>query len=220
MALYTIDPYYSNQFYNECKEALKNNNIDFNEYINIKPPYNWYFELKQEPIIVNYDKATNSEERWMVGKVNALRPNEEYLLLRRDNDNGQKALLKFVENEPMREARKSDYAVFFTIKNKEDGLALSKDFPGKIWYLGKYYNNRFRLCLCTHKEIKGFLNEDEVLLESSKELSEPGRFESELNWKVFRLKDRLVKFTETPYFENGIFNPVKIKGSLSGKFNI
>ncbi len=74
----TIDPYYSTQFYNESLEALKNNNIEFSEFINIKPPYNWYLDVEKEPIMVNYDIASGSERRWMVNKVEALRTNEEY----------------------------------------------------------------------------------------------------------------------------------------------
>jgi hypothetical protein len=35
--------------------------------------------------------------------------------------------------------------------------------------------------------------------------------ELELNFKVFKLKDRLKKYTETPYFEGGKYNPVKIQ---------
>lgn len=217
---YTVDPYYNNQFYNECKEALKNNNIKFNVFLNIKAPFHWYFELKEAPTIVNYDKATSSESRWLVNIITPLKPTEEYLLLRRENDKGQTALLKFIENKPLKEARESDYAVFFTIKNKEEGMKLSKDFPGKIYYFGKYYNNKFRVCLGTHRTIKGFLDKDQILLERTSTLSEPGRFESELNFKVFRERDRLIKFTDTPFFYNGVYKHPAIKGELSSRFII
>lgn len=216
----TIDPYYETRFYNECKEALRNNGVEFKEFISVKPPYDWYFQLDQKPIMVNYDEATDSEMRWMVNAVQPLRPNEAYLLLRRDNDNGPKALLKFVENEPMKIARTSDYAVFFTIRNREEAEKLTKDYPGKVWYFGKYYNNKYRVCLATNRTIRGFLDDKQILLERNKELSEPGRFEAELNFKVFRGNDMLVKFTETPFFEDGKYNPVKIKGELSNKFTI
>jgi hypothetical protein len=216
----TVDPYYTSQFYNECREALKNNKVVFDEFINIKAPYDWYFQVDQKPLFVNYDSATDSESRWMVNRVQPLRPNEEYLLQRRDNDNGPKALLKFVENEPLKLARKSSYAVFFTIKNREEGERLTREYPGKVWYMGKYYNNKYRICLATHAAARNYLNADQVLLEKNKDLSEPGRFEAELNWKVLRGNDRLIKFTETPYFEDGKYRPVKIKGELSGKFKI
>lgn len=220
MSFYTVDPYYNIQFYNECKEALKNNKVEFEEFINIKAPYNWYFKMDRSPIMVNYDEATDAEMRWMINVVKPLRPNEEYLLIRRDNDNGAKALLKFVENEPLRQARLSDYAVFFTVKNKEEVEKLTSDYPGKVWYFGKYYNNKYRVCLATHRTVRGFLDENQILLEKTQDLSDPGRFESELNFKVFRGNDVLLKFTETPYFEDGKYNKPKIRGDYTSKFNL
>lgn len=216
----TIDPYYSIQFYNECKEALKNNEVQYKEFINIKPPYNWYLQVDQKPIMVNYDESTDAENRWMINTVKPLRPNEEYLFLRRDNDSGAKALLKFVENEPLKAARESSYALFFHIKNREEGEQITKDYPGKIWYMGKYYNNKFRICVAVHPLIKGFLNPGQILLEKTQEHNEPGRFEADLNYKIFRGNDTLTKFTETPYFENGKYVRPKIKGDLSSKFTL
>lgn len=216
----TIDPYYSTQFYNECKEALKNNQVPYKEFVNIKAPYNWYFQVDQKPIMVNYDVATDSESKWMVNTVQPLRPNEEYLLLRRDNDIGAKAILRFVENEPLKQARTSNYAVFFTIKNRQEGEQLTKDYPGKVWFMGKYYNNKYRVCLAVHPVVKGFLDPGQILLEKTQDMQEPGRFEAELNWRVFRQNDYLIKFTETPYFENGKFVRPKIQGELSSKFTL
>jgi hypothetical protein len=64
------------------------------------------------------------------------------------------------------------------------------------------------------------INKEQILIEKTKELSEPGRLEAELNFKVFREKDRLIKYMETPTFEKGIFKPVKIIGDKSNKFKI
>lgn len=214
----TVDPYYDNQFYNECKEALKNNGVKFQQFINIKPPYDWYFKLDEKPVMVNFDEATDSEVRWMVGTVMPLRANEEYLLLRRDNDNGAKALLKFVENEPLKQARTSDYAVFFHAKNREELESITKDYPGRIWYLGKYYSGKYRVCLATHKVVKNFIDKDRILLEKTD--NEPGRFEADFNWKILRGNDMLLKFAETPYFEDGKFVRPKIRGDHSSKFTI
>jgi len=216
----TTDPYYTPQFFNECKEALKNNDVKFNEFINIKAPFDWYFQIDEKPIMVNYDKATDSESRWMVNIVKPLKANEEYLLLRRDNDKGQKALAKFIENKPLRQARKSDYAVFFTVKNREEIETLTKDYPGKVWYMGKYYSNKFRVCLATHSAILNFIDKGQILLEKTNDMTQPGRFEAELNFKIFRGNDYLIKFTETPYFLNGKFNRPTIRGDYSSKFTI
>jgi len=220
MTFVTIDPYYSNEFYTECKEALKNNSVEFSEYINIKSPYNWYFSVEEQPIMINYDRATGSQTRWMVSTVQPLRSNEEYLLLRKNNDKGRSSLLKYIENQALREARESDYAVFFTVKNREEIESISAEVPTNIWYMGKYYNNKYRVCLATHEIIEGFLRPDQILLTKNKELSEPGRFESELNWKVFRGNDYLIKFTETPYFKKGKYHKVKIRGDHSSRFLI
>ncbi len=221
MAFITIDPYYDIEFYNHCKEALKNNSVEFREFISIKPPYSWYLELEQNPIMVNYDFASNAETRWLVSTVLPLRAVDEYHYLRRNNDSGRNALLKFIENEPLKESRASDYAVFFTVKNKEELEKITRDYPEKIWYFGKYYNNKYRVCLATHESISGFLSPSQILLEKTSDLSEPGRFESELNWKIFRGSDFLIKFSETPYFESGFYHRPKIKGKgYLNKFSI
>ena len=218
MKYITIDDYYPITFYNECKEALKNNGIKFNEFISIKPPYNWYFQLENAPIMINYEELPSKDTRWLVNIVNPLTPNEDYLFLRRENDNGPKALSKFVQNKYMSAVQ--DYGIFFTIRNREQGEKLSKEFPGKIIYFGKYYNNKFRVCLSDNKMIKNYISPDQILLENNGEFKEPGRFEAELNFKIFRGNDMLIKFTDMPYFKNGKYKQVKIKSEISSRFNI
>lgn len=214
----TLDEYYDIEFYNECKETLKNNDVKFKEFISVKPPYNWHFEVQNKPMFVNYDEMSTKDQRWLVNKVQVLRDNEEYLFLRRNNDKGPKALLKFVENEPLKESRKSDYSVFFSVKNREELERISKEYPAKIWYFGKYYRNKYRVCLANNSVIKNFLNPDQILLEKSD--NKPGMFEAELNWKVFRGFDMLEKFTETPYFLDGKYHRVKIKPEISSRYII
>ena len=204
----TIDEYYDVQFYNECKEALKNNHIDFKEFISIKAPYHWYFDVDQKPIMVNYDEATKQDTRFMVTKVQPLLSNEEYLLLRRDDGQG-KGILKYIENEPLKEARLSDYAVFINI-TKETAQRITKELPVKIWYLGKYYNNKYRVGLCTNQMILNYLDKSDILLEKSSD--EPGRFEADFNYHFLKGKDFIDKYTQTPYFENGNIVQPKVKG--------
>ena len=76
--LITIDTYYDINFYNQCKQALKNNNVKFTEFVNIKPPYNWVFEVEEKPIMINYDIVTS--KKFLIPLVKPLRPNEQYLL--------------------------------------------------------------------------------------------------------------------------------------------
>ena len=65
------------------------------------------------------------------------------LVIRRNDDKGQKALLKYTENKPLKEARLSDYAVFFNVTNKEELQRITKELPVKIYYFGKYYYRHF-----------------------------------------------------------------------------
>jgi hypothetical protein len=214
----TLDDYYPTEFFNEVKSSLRNNNIEYQEFISIKPPFNWYFKIDQKPLMVNYDEISKKDQRWLVQKVKPLRANEEYLFQRRNDDTGQKAILKYTENKPLIEARKSDYACFFTVKNKEELQNISKEFPGKIYFMGKYYNNKYRICLCTNKMIKNFIDPQKILIEDT--FKEPSRFEAELNYRVFRGNDMLEKHTDTPYMINGVYKDVNIKSEISGRFQL
>ena len=214
---YTLDNYYSVKFYNQVKEALKNNNIKFSEFINIKTPYNWYFKLVDtiKPIMVNYDEI--QKNRFLVRKVQTLRPNEEYLLQRREDDSGAN-IKKYIFNDAFRDAE--EYGILFHIKSKDELLKLSKDFPGKIYYLGKYYDNKFRVCLCNNNMIKNYIQPDQILLEKTPEMKEPGRFEAEFNYRVLKLNDFIVKYTETIYAQNGSLVRPKVFDTTNKKIFI
>ena len=214
---YTLDPYYTVKFYNETKEALKNNQIKFSEFLDIKAPYYWWYKLPEgiKPIMINYDEKEKS--RFFVRKVQTLRPNEEYVLQRRENDTGAN-ITKYIYNDAFRDC--ADYGIFFHIKSKDELLKLSKEFPGKIWYLGKYYDNKFRVCLCNNKMIKNYINPGQILLEKTPDMKEPGRFEADFNYYVLKLKDYIVKYTETIYAENGSLIRPKIYDSTNTKIFI
>lgn len=196
---YTIDNYYDINFYNSAKEALKNNKVDFNEFIEIKPPYNWYFKLPDnlKPVLVNYDEK--EKYRFLVQKVRSLRPNDEYVLQRRTDDSGS-AIQKYIYNDAFRDS--SEYGIFFNINSKDSLLSISKQFPGKIYYLGKYYN-KFRVCLCNNPMIKNYIDQSQILMEKEPEMKEIGRFEAEFNYRVLKLKDSIIKYSETIYAING-----------------
>lgn len=208
MKFITIDPYYNNQFYNEAKEALKNNKIDFKEFVSIKAPYNFYFGIDDSltPLMVNYDEATASDKRWLVNLVTPIQPVDEYLLLRRESDNSSNAIRRFIENEPLKQAHDSDYACFFNIRSKSQIQEITRTYPFRVWYMGRYYGKRYRLGLTFNENIKNFIPSEDILLEKiGNEYNEVGRFEAMLNYKVFLMKDRLIKYSMTPYIENGIY---------------
>lgn len=214
---YTLDNYYSVKFYNDTREALKNNQIKFKEFIEIKSPYNWYIKLDDnlKPIMVNYDEK--QKYRFLVQKVKALRSNEEYLLQRREDDAGTN-IKKYIFNDAFRDSE--EYGIFFHIKSKDELLKISKEFPGKIYYLGKYYDNKYRVCICNNIMIKNYINPGQILLEKTPEMKEPGKFEAEFNYRVLKLNDYIVKYTETIYAINGSLVRPKVFDTTNKKIFI
>ena len=214
---YTLDNYYGVKFYNDTREALKNNQIKFKEFIEIKSPYNWYIKLDDnlKPIMVNYDEK--QKYRFLVQKVKALRTNEEYLLQRREDDAGTN-IKKYIFNDAFRDSE--EYGIFFHIKSKDELLKISKEFPGKIYYLGKYYDNKYRVCICNNIMIKNYINPGQILLEKTPEMKEPGKFEAEFNYRVLKLNDYIVKYTETIYAINGSLVRPKVFDTTNSKIFI
>jgi len=213
----TIDPYYSIDFYNDCKSALDNNGVVYDELISIKTPYNWYFSLESKPVMVNYDVIEESQSRFLVTKVKPLQGVEDYRLKRFENKEGPSKIHLYIENEPLEEVRKGGYGIFFNATSKDQILQLTKDLPGlRIYFFGRYFKNRYRVCLCTNPLVKNFLTLDNILVETETSL-DPGRFESQLNYLIFKNKEKLVKYTETPYYENGQYYAVKYKGDRTSK---
>jgi len=217
MSFITIDAYYDVNFYNQCKEALKNNSIKFTEFIEIKSPYRWFFKLEDtiKPIMINYDEI--NKNRFIVRKVQALRPNEEYLLQRRGSTEGSN-ITKYIYNDAFEDSK--DYGVFINISSRDELLRLSKEFPGKIYYLGKYYGNRFRVCLVNNSMIKNYINTSQILLEKTPDMKEPGRFEAEFNYKVLKHNDYIYKTTETIYAQNGSIIRPKVFDTTNTKYFI
>jgi hypothetical protein len=204
--MFTIDEYYNIPFYNEGLQAMRNNGVDYKEYISTKAPYNFYIESKEKPIMVNYDVLTNAMQKYIINKVEPATSSEEYLLSRRTQFEGIKGLKEYGMNKPMSMINKSDYACFFSVKNKTEMLELSESL-GTLFYFGKYYNN-IRVGLCYNKMIKNMIEPDRILVEKTKNAIQ---MELDINFRIFRLNDRLRKFTETPYFKDGKYKPVKIK---------
>ena len=204
--MFTIDAYYDINFYIEAIQAMINNSVKYKEYILAVAPFSFYVDAKSEPIMVNYDILTNSMQKYIVNKVEPATPSEEYTLARRSEYAGKKGLIHYSLNKPMKKINESDYACFFDIKNKLQGQELSKSL-GPIIYFGKYYNNT-RVALTYNKMIKNYIDLSDILVEKTKSATQ---MELDLNYNVFRLNDRLRKFTEQPYFLNGKYKPVKIR---------
>ena len=201
--LITIDDFYSVDFYNICKEALQNNGVPFKEYVSTIGKYKWYLDVPTAPIMVNYTVCPISEERYLVNKVQPLEKSSEYRYYRRI-DSYQRLAYRYIRNDAW-SSIDGKTAWLVKIDSKEQILKWSQiDRDTKIWYLGRYLGNRYRLALVTSEIIRTLIPRENILAEKSSSMSVE-LFETEINYKVLYSKDRIVKFSETPYFKNDRF---------------
>jgi hypothetical protein len=199
----TIDPFYSENFYNSCKEALKNNGIKFREFISIIPPYNWYLDVPKAPIMVNFSICPTSEERYLVNIVRALEPSSEYRYYRRA-DGYRHFTPKYIKNDCWSSIDNVE-AWLVRIESRDQIQKWSLIDPtAKVWYLGKYLGNRYRLAMITSEAIRMVIPREQILA-SKKADQRTEHFEAEFNYRVLMLKDRIVKYSDTPFFRNGKF---------------
>lgn len=215
----TIDDYYDVNFYNECLNALKNNSVNYTEYVSTKPPYKWYISLENnvKPVMINYDEIPSSEKRFLITKTKPLRANEEYLLTRRNDSIGAGAIKKYTTNDSL--PKDTDFVVYFNAVNKEQMLKLSSLAPFKIFYLGKYYSNKYKVMLCSNSMILNYIDRNDILYQHDGNISDA---EALFNFKVLRGNDYIDKYTETPYFLDGKYYQGNIKGekNASVRYNI
>lgn len=219
MPLINIDDYYNIQFYNETKEALKNNGVEFREFINTNPPYNFAIMCDKEPVYINFDTVNRPQERYYVNIIRPLTPNQEYLYERRESFTNKKAINHYAINDALKSGQKSGEGIFFTA-NKEEILRISKEFPRKIFYFGKYYNNKYKLFFSDSLIIKNYIDSDQILVES-KSFKHITDLEIKLNYDIFKLSDRLMKLSETPFVKDGKFYPISsVVPEISGKYSL
>ena len=213
----TIDPYYDIQFYNQCKEALTNNGVQYKEFISVKAPYEFYFEVQNPPTFINYDEAPESYSKWLVNIVTALKPNDDYIYARRDDYVNIKAVNHYAINDALRSAAISREGIFFSA-TKDEVLKISKEYPRKIYYMGRYFNRKYRVFFTDNLIIMNFLRAEQILVQS-KDFKLVTELEVDLNWNVFHREDRLVKISETPYILNGKYYPsTSVRPELSDRY--
>jgi len=207
----TIDPFTDISGYDEAINALNNNQIEYNEFLSIKPPYNWYINIDKLPIMVNYEIGTNQDIRFLISKVTPLRPNEEYLLKRRDTDgSGEASVQKFIYNDVLNPKNiKNKYALIFRFKSKEELQTISRDLNARIYILGTYKGRK--LAFTNNIYVAGEITPSFIIVEKQKkELNKLGELELELSYKGLKSKDKLLKNTSTPYVEDGKYFPTKV----------
>lgn len=210
--LISIDKYYNSEFYNRCLTSLTNNKVKVKQFIS-PVSLKWFLDVPTLPVMLDFEICPDNEKRFLLSKTIAVYASDQYRLYRRTSDYG-------ILNPEMIRADymvNNRYGCFFHLRNREDGHNLSKAFNTKIFYLGKYYNNKYRLCLCTDPNVKSLLSGSDVLYEKSESISWI-QAEYELNQKVFMLRDYLVKFTRTPYFDNHKFVAPNYFGDLQKRF--
>jgi len=203
----TIDPYYSVTEYSEAIEALKNNDIEYYEYINVKPPYNWYINTDSLPVFMNYDIITQNQERFLVQKTTPLFANEEYLLKRRETDgSGLAAVKKFILNDVFTE--NIGYALCFRYKSRVELQDITRKLKTRVYLLGTYKG--WKLAITFNKYIKGEIPPDFIVQEKQEnELNGLGEFELMINYKGLKKKDTIRKYTATAYIDNGKVHPIR-----------
>jgi hypothetical protein len=215
--LITIDDYYNVQFYNETREALKNNGVSFNEFIIAKPPYFYYIDTDNPPLFINYDQATHQQSKQMVGVVKSSKNIDDYTLRRREGFNNIRAIDVYAINDALRDGQNSMQGIFFNA-SKDNVIRISKEYPRKIYFFGNYLNQRYSVFFADNLIIKNFLNESQILIESES-FSSIIELEILLNYKVLKLNDRLEKISNTPYVIKGSYYPIStLSGDLDKRY--
>lgn len=212
--LISIDKFYTEQFYNRCKEALKNNGIKFDEYISTVGSYKWYLDIPQKPIMVNYEICPASERRYLISKVKGLDFSDEYTYYRRADSIGH-FVPKYCRNDAWSSLDKNE-AYLFKVTSRKQLEDLTKAVPTSvIWYLGKYYGERYRLALTTSLAVRAFIPSENVLNEKKADET-PEAFEMRVNYETLSNKEKIQKYSKTPCFKDGKFEiplyyPVDVK---------
>lgn len=211
-----IDDFYSVDFYNSCIEALKNNRVPFKQFISSKPPYKFYFEVEDAPTFINYEESSKTYSKYLINIVIALKPNDDYIYFRRPNIVNKKALLHYGVNDALRAGIESGEGVFFTA-TKEEILKISKEYGRKIYYFGRYFNRKYKVFFTDSLMVKNFIRTEDVLAESG--TGDVTQMELDLNFKIFKLQDRLVKISETPYIQNGKYSGLSsVRPEISDRY--
>lgn len=199
----SIDSYYDPLFYNQCLSALESNGVSFNQAFYVKGKvFEYVINVPYEPLMINYDVISKVEERYIINHVIPLDINEIAIYQRRIQDSKTNIRKELYINDALKTINDTGYGVFINLKNSEQAMQLSKEIPIKLYYMGKYLNGRYKIFFSNSIYIESFLNSSDILLKKSKNESIV-QFEQSLNFNILERKDRLVKYSQTAYFENG-----------------
>ena len=220
MFFITFDEYYGVEQYNSFINSAKNNDVEYTEWVNIRPPYNWYLRVdsKDIPKFVDFDTATSSQERFMVKKTDPLKPSDEYYLMRREG-NGTTNLNKFLRNDMWDYISEKQNFILFRGRSVEQLMSISRNpemKDTKIFILGTYRG--WKLAVTDNKFIEGFLEMNQILhteYDSKRLVNESYELEAYINYYILRTDKISKKNLETTYVMNGAYFPVKATGKYT-----
>jgi hypothetical protein len=207
-----IDEFYETKEYNRIISSLKNNGVEFKEFVYTKPPYNWVIGVNQEdrPKFIDYEEMPRSEARFLVSRVLPQRSEHIFPLTRRDQDN-PRDFEKFTLNDTWKDVKNAKHLVIFKYANAEELIKLTGELKTKIYYIGK--QGRYKMCIGYHPYIASKIASDRILYEKTgKELKgfrNISAIEADFNYTTLHRNYKLSgKYPETTYWMNGKKYPV------------
>ena len=216
---FTLDSYYGIKDYNRFISSAKNNNIEFEEFINIKPPHNRYIMVDDEdvPKFIDYDLASKPDTRWLIAAVKPTQPNELYYLERREGQDI--SYFNYILPQEFKNMHNEDYICIFKGWDSTEINNWSKLVQGvKIYKWGEAIVKGYKIYVCFNPYISGIIPSSRKLLEYDNNLklskkSVPkiqGMIEYELNHFVL-IQEKLINKTYLlEYHLNGYKVPLKV----------
>ncbi len=201
---FTIDPFTDYKTYNDALTALKNNKVDFMECVQTAGSFYYFICLDDnaKPLLVNYTDMSDRQWKTSITKVLPLVINDEFKLYRR-NDKVSSIFRDVVNNDAFNDSLEAKNTIIFTAMNKETVQTMSKSLKGKFYAIGRYYS-KYKLWMCFDPEVKNYVAPGNILMEVGK--MKVGKLEQKINFDILKNKEKIVKYSQTAYFEGGKFN--------------
>jgi hypothetical protein len=216
----SFDEYYGVEQYNSFLNSAKNNGVEFTEWLNIRPPHNWYVRVnpKDLPKFVDFQIANEGQERFMVKKMDPINSSDEYNLMRRESDSPAN-VGKFLVNDMWEYLAKKRNMVMFKNRAREYLMEVSRKpemKDTKIFLLGKY--RTWDIAVTDNKYIEGFIEQGQILhseYDSERLEQMPYEVEAYINYYILRTDKISRKHLKTPYIMNGFYHAVKVSSKYS-----